>query len=404
MEFDRNRVPRSQVRRIVLLFVGFWTVILCLALAFASRGALAAMAVNALTTPLPPTVTRFVAATVTLTQPATTVLPSPSLTPVLPSPSPQPSASPTIEPSPTAIPSPTRFYIIPARPTALPTPDLPAAAPFPTTCDGPGRINILLLGIDGVNNNYYRAARTDTIILLGINFTSKSANMLSVPRDLWVPLPGLGQVTADRINTAYHYGELFGVPGGGPAALETVISSTFGLRVDRYVTVDFDAFIQGIDAIGGIDINIPKPLHDPAYPLRDGTGTIVIDFPAGDVHMDGATALIYARIRHDSSDFNRMRRQQQVLFAARDKLLSPFTLPQLPGLVQLLLGAARTDMSLQDLALLGCLAPQVNSQSIQSWVIDGNMVQDARLADGADVLMPNMDAIVPVLKQFNVGQ
>jgi len=265
-------------------------------------------------------------------------------------------------------------------------------------------MNIMLVGIDGVTNNYYRAARSDTIIMVGVNFAAKTANMLSIPRDLWVPLPGLGQVTADRINTAYHYGELFGVPGGGPAALESVISATFGLRVDRYVVVDFDAFIQGIDAIGGVDINIPKPLHDPAYPLRDGSGTIVIDFPAGEVHIDGATALIYARIRHDSSDFTRMHRQQQVLFAARDKLLSPFTLPQLPGLVQLLLGAARTDMSLQDLALLGCLAPQVNAQAIQSSVIDGNMVQDTRLADGADVLLPNMDAIIPVLKQFNVGQ
>jgi LCP family protein required for cell wall assembly len=261
-----------------------------------------------------------------------------------------------------------------------------------------------MIGIDGVNDNYYRAARSDTIIMLGVNFAAKTANMLSIPRDLWVPLTGLGTITADRINTAYHYGELFGVPGGGPAALSTVLSTTFGLRVDRYVVVNFDSFIQGIDAIGGVDINIPKPLHDPAYPLRDGTGTIVIDFPAGQVHMDGATALIYARIRHDSSDFTRMRRQQQVLFAARDKLLSPLTLPQLPGLVQVLMGAARTNLSLQDMALLGCLAPQVNKQSIQSWVIDGNMVQDTRLQDGADVLLPNMDAIVPVLKQFNVGQ
>jgi LCP family protein required for cell wall assembly len=329
---------------------------------------------------------------------------APSSTPVPPSPSAQASSSPTTEPSPTPLPSPTRFYIIPAQPSPLPTPDLPAAAPFPTTCDGPGRINILLIGIDGVNNNYYRAARSDTIIMLGVNFASKTANMLSIPRDLWVPLPGLSQVPADRINTAYHYGELYGVPGGGPAELEGVISSTFGLRVDRYVTVDFDAFIQGIDAVGGVDINIPKPLHDPAYPLRDGSGTIVIDFPAGDVHMDGATALIYARIRHDSSDFTRMRRQQQVLFAARDKLLSPFTIPQLPGLVQLLLGAARTDMSLQDMALLGCLAPQINTQAIQSWVIAGNMVQDTRLGDGADVLLPNMENIVPVLKEFNVGE
>jgi LCP family protein required for cell wall assembly len=401
MQFDRNLVPGSQVKRVVFLFVAFWLMLLCLAVALASRGTITAMAVSALTTPIPPTVTRFVVLTPTVTPPPSV---APSNTAIPPSSSPVPSSSPTTEPTPTPIPSPTRFYIIPAQPTALPTPDLPPAAPFPSTCDGPGRINILLIGIDGVTNNYYRAARSDTIILLGINFADKSANMISIPRDLWLPLPGLGQVTADRINTAYHYAELFSVPGGGPAELGNVLSATFGLRVDRFVVVDFDAFIQGIDAIGGVDINIPKPLHDDAYPLRDGSGTIVIDFPAGQVHMDGATALIYARIRHDSSDFTRMRRQQQVLFAARDKLLSPATLPQLPALVQVLLGAARTNLSLEDIALLGCLAPQISSQAIQSWVMDGNMVQNTRLADGAAVLLPNMDAIVPVLKQFNVGQ
>jgi anionic cell wall polymer biosynthesis LytR-Cps2A-Psr (LCP) family protein len=99
-----------------------------------------------------------------------------------------------------------------------------------------------------------------------------------------------------------------------------------------------------------------------------------------------------------------MRRQQQVLFAVRDKLLSPQVIPHLPALAHTLVGAARTDLSLEDLALLGCLGPQVNTSAIQSWVIDGSMVQDVRLSDGAQVLMPNMNAIVPVLEQFNVGE
>jgi anionic cell wall polymer biosynthesis LytR-Cps2A-Psr (LCP) family protein len=182
------------------------------------------------------------------------------------------------------------------------------------------------------------------------------------------------------------------------------LTKTFGLRVDRFVVIDFSAFVQGIDAIGGVDITIPKPIHDDNYPLSDGVGTMVIDFPAGQVHMDGATALIYARIRHDSSDFQRMHRQQQVLFAARDRLLSPATLPKLPALVQVLIGAARTNLSLGDLALLGCLGPQIPVGAIQTWVIDGNMVRDATLPGGAAVLFPNMNASVPVLQQFNTGQ
>ncbi len=401
MRFDRNLVPRNYVKRVILLFVAFWVIVACLGVALATRESLSTVAVAALTSPLPPTVTRFLAATATQTQDPTVAV---SATHPQSTTTARPTDTPTTEPSPTQVPSPTRFYIIPDRPTPLPTPNLPPAAPFPSTCDGPGRMNILLMGIDGVDDNYYRAARTDTIIMVGVNFAAKSANMVSIPRDLWVPLTDLGPVTADRINTAYHYGELLGFPGGGPAALSTVLSDTFGLRVDRYVVINFDSFIQGIDAIGGVDIDIPKPLHDPAYPLRDGSGTIVIDFPAGHIHMDGATALIYARIRHDSSDFVRMRRQQQVLFAARDKLLSPATLPQLPALVRVLMGAARTNLTLQDMALLGCLAPQVNAQSIQSWVIDANMVQDTTMADGAAVLLPQMDAIMSLLTKFNVGQ
>jgi LCP family protein required for cell wall assembly len=265
-------------------------------------------------------------------------------------------------------------------------------------------MNILLIGIDGFSNNYGRSARADTLVLVGVNFAEKSARMLSVPRDLWVQLPGLPQVPEGRINTAYHYGQLYQAPGGGPGELTAVFANTFGLRVDRYVVVSFAAFEQGIDAIGGIDLNIPEPIHDSHYPLRDGSGTIAIDFPAGQVHLDGSNALIYARIRHDSSDFRRMRRQQQVLFAVRNRLLSPQTLPHLPALAQVLMGAAHTNLSLEDLALLGCLGVQIGSDAIQTWVIDSSMTQDTRLADGAQVLTPNMEAIVPVLEQFNAGE
>ncbi len=323
---------------------------------------------------------------------------SPTNTRVVRSPTPGPS------PTPLASATATRFYVVPAQPTPIPTPVLPPAAPFPTSCDGPGRMNILLIGIDGFIANYERAARADAIVVVGANFEAKNAQMLSLPRDLWVQLPNLLQVPEARINTAYHYGEYYQIPGGGPAELAATVSNTFGLRIDRYVVVNFTAFEQGIDAIGGIDLNIAQPLHDSAYPLRDGSGTIAVDFPAGWVHLDGSAALIYARIRHDSTDFQRMRRQQQVLFAIRDRLLSPDTLPQLPALAQTLMGSARTDLTLDDIALLGCLAPQISRDAIQAWVVDSTMTEDTRLPDGAQVLLPKMDAILPILQTFNVGQ
>jgi LCP family protein required for cell wall assembly len=266
-------------------------------------------------------------------------------------------------------------------------------------------MNLLLVGIDGFDGNYSRAARADTLIAVGVNFSAKTAQMLSFPRDLWVRLPGVTQAPEARINTAYHYGELYDVPGGGPAELSAVMANTFGLRIDRFVIVSFPAFERGVDAIGGIDLDLAQPIHDANYPLRDGSGrTIAIDFPAGRIHMDGATALIYARIRHDSSDFQRMRRQQQVLFAIRDKLLSPETLPHLPALAQALYGAIHTNLTIEDVALLGCLGPQINQSAIQSWVIDGSMVEPTRLADGAQVLMPKMDALLPLLQTFNTGE
>jgi LCP family protein required for cell wall assembly len=219
-----------------------------------------------------------------------------------------------------------------------------------------------------------------------------------------VQLPGITDPPAARINTAYHYGEYYQVPGGGPEELRATIAGTFNLRLDRYVVVNFLAFEQGVDAIGGVDLDLPAPLQDASYPLRDGSGTIAVNFPAGPIHMDGATALIYARIRHDSNDINRMKRQQQVLFAIRDKLLLPETIPQLPALAQVLLTAVRTDLTLDDIALLGCLGPQINREAIQAWVIDTTMVTPTKFADGAQVLMPNMDAIAPILEAFNTGE
>lgn len=399
MKFDRKLKTNNYAPSIVWVFVGFWSLALCVFAALAAREPLTNMA---LALGLTPSVTPLVMVLPTATwQPEATDTPLPAATVAI-----LPSAEPVVVTAALEVlePTATRFYVIPAQPTAIPTPVLPEAAAFPTTCDGPGRMNILLIGIDGFNNNYYRAARSDTIILLGVNFAAKSAQMLSIPRDLWVQLPGLVQVPEGRINTAYHYGELYSAPGGGPGELSAVLANTFGLRVDRYATVSFTAFEQGIDAIGGVDINIPEPIHDDSYPLRDGSGTIAIDFPAGQVHMDGATALIYARTRHDSSDFQRMRRQQQVLFAVRNQLLRPQTLLQLPALTQALMGATRTDLSLDDMALLGCLGPQIDVSAIQTWVISGNMVKDTKLADGAQVLLPVMDAILPVLEQFNVGE
>lgn len=398
MKFEKGLLPRSYGLRdlgLLLLFVGVTACTL-----FSIASGIPTRAIALLQQPPSPTVVSLTALSLT-SSPSPVPLDRPTAATRTPGTgSPVPTELP-----PTLVPTATWFYEIPAQPTPIPTPVLPPAAPFPSSCDGPGRMNILLIGIDGFDGNYSRAARADSIMVIGVNFSAKSAQMLSFPRDVWVQLPNITQVPEARINTAYHYGELYGVPGGGPAELSAVMANTFSLRIDRFAVINFLAFEQGIDAIGGIDVNLPKPIHDGSYPLRDGSGrTIAIDFPAGWVHLDGAAALIYARTRHDSSDFQRMRRQQQVLYAIRDKLFSPETIPQLPALAQILFSSVYTNLTLDDIALLGCLGPQINPSAIQAWIIDNSMVQPTTLSDGAQVLLPKMDVILPLLQNFNVGE
>lgn len=307
--------------------------------------------------------------------------------------------------APTEVLAPTNFYIAPVNPTPIPTPVLPEAAPFPDSCDGPGRMNILIIGMDGRSANYDRAARADALMLVGVNFGDKTAQVLSIPRDLWVQIPEVGATPLheNRINTAYGSGLLANYPGGGPAFEAYTISQNFGIRVDRTVVLNFSAFENAIDTVGGVDINVTKAIHDNKYPDDEG-GSLVLDIPAGEVHMDGKTALMYARTRHQDSDFGRMRRQQQVMMALRDRLFSPDVIPVLPSLAQLLYNSVKTDISLDEVGLLGCVGPQIDPNAITRVVIDSTMVTPFQTEGGADVLRPNMDLIQSALEAFSSGQ
>lgn len=298
---------------------------------------------------------------------------------------------------PSATPLPTGWFVASANPTPISTPALPAAADFPESCDGPGRINILLIGVDGRGNNF--RGRSDSIMLVGVNFGDRSAQVLSLPRDLWVQVPEYGgdPLLEGRINTAF--------PRGGPELLGQTITHNFGLRIDRYIIANFTAFEDAIDAVGGIDVFLDTAIRDDEYPMDDGTGnTMVLDIPAGWVHMDGEVALMYSRTRHQDSDFGRMKRQQKVMLAIRDKLLSPDVLPALPGLAQLAYQSVQSNLSLADIGLLGCVGPQIDPASISRIIIDQQMTTNFTTTDGAQVLAPDMDAIIPVLEVFNEGE
>ncbi len=320
-----------------------------------------------------------------------------TVTPILDDPRP-----PTHTPTPVL--RPTGYYSAPIDPTPIPTPVLPEAAPFPSSCEGPGRMNILIVGMDGRSANYDRAARADALTVVGVNFGDRTAQVLSIPRDLWVQIPAYGDqpTVENRINTAYALGQQYGYPGGGAAFEAYAISQILGLRIDRTVVLNFSVFENTVDTIGGVDIEVKRAISDPKYPDDEG-GTLVLEIPAGLVHMDGRTALMYARTRHQDSDFGRMRRQQQVMMAVRDKLLTPETLVVLPSLAQLIYQSVRTDLTLEEVGLLGCVGPQISADAITRIVIDQKAVEPLN-ANGAQVLKPRMDVILPLLEAFSTGQ
>jgi polyisoprenyl-teichoic acid--peptidoglycan teichoic acid transferase len=249
---------------------------------------------------------------------------------------------------------------------------------------------ILLLGVDERPDEQQRGipGHTDTIAVVVMQ-PPGGATLISFPRDLWVTIPGYGE---QRLNVAYPLGAQSGEAAGGPKLLERTITAAFGLPVDRWARVDFRGFATLVDALGGVEIDVPRTLVDETYPTEDyGTRRLVI--PAGRQRMDGATALAYVRTRAPDSDFGRVGRQQQLLAALREQALTPAGLLRLPGALLTLPDAVRSDLSAREtLALLRTLATLPRDR-LHPLVIGPDLAPPARTAGGADVLMPRTDAI-----------
>jgi LCP family protein required for cell wall assembly len=283
--------------------------------------------------------------------------------------------------------------------TAVPTSTLEPPVPeveYPTWDDA-SRINILFVGLRGNFPNEDKCPFcTDTLILLTIDPSTKTAGMLSIPRDMWINIPGFGY---SRINTAWTLGRASKLPGGGPALAMETVSQFIGVPVDYYVQVDFDTFIDAIDLLGGVDIyNDETLLLDP---VSHG-----VDYPkvkltcCGERHLNGRTALAYARCRNlkqgcDDGDFGRARRQQKVIFAIRDKILDPENFPalmaQAPELYATFSAGIQTNLSFNDALKLAVLVRDIPKESIRSAVIDTNsVIPDSVMVRGvnASILRP----------------
>lgn len=212
----------------------------------------------------------------------------------------------------------------------------------------PEPIDIVILGVDARDGQGWMT-RTDSIILMNITPRTLDVSMLSIPRDVFIQVPGYGE---QRINTINVLGEQETPNTGGPALVKASLQQSFGVEVDRYVRLDFDAFVELIDAVGGVTIEVPKRIVDYEYPTRDG-GIMQIEFEPGRQKMDGERALQYARTRHQDDDYQRAARQQQVVDALVRKLTNPLQVVNWPRVAYVLRTHTDTDLSVWNMLEMG---------------------------------------------------
>jgi LCP family protein required for cell wall assembly len=293
---------------------------------------------------------------------------SPDSCDTTPSPSPGGSVEPTDEPLDTPSPTPTQP---PIQGSALPEQTIP---PW----NGTERLNILLIGTDQRPNE--GTYNTDTLIVVSIDPTTKQVAMFSLPRDTTgVPVPpgplqnAYGSTYNAKINSLYtavrNRPDL--VPGTsrtrGYNGLKEVLGYLYNLDIKYFVEVNFDGFKQVVDAMGGVTINVQVPVLDESYPSDTGR-TARVYIPAGIQHMTGAQALVYARSRHLSDDFDRGARQQRVLTSLREQANVAALIPRIPDLLAAVKATVRTDIPQDQLARLAGLAASVDTKNIRSYV------------------------------------
>jgi LCP family protein required for cell wall assembly len=250
------------------------------------------------------------------------------------------------------------------------------------------RINILLLGVDQ-RPDEEGPWRSDTIIIVTVDPRSMTAGALSIPRDLYVEVPGYDE---QRINMAHFLGDAYHYPGGGTGLAMKTIEYNFGIPMHYYIRVNFQGFRDIVDYLGGVTINVDKEIWDHRYP--DGQyGYTTIHIPAGRQLMDGRMTLQYARTRHSGTDFDRLRRQQEVLMAIRSKALRLDLIPKIPMLASTLGYTVKTNLQLGEVITLAQIASQIDAEDIRFGVIDETMTVPIVLDNGADVLFPKRDRI-----------
>ncbi len=349
----------------------------------------------------------------TTTPPATVALPTatpasrPLASPTQPlpvTPGPRPTQRPTATATLSWLPlifappvqgAPQRQYPPPATPRGkMPLP-MPGPAERELT-DG-NMLTFLLLGADRAEKWF----RTDAILLVVLRPAEHSVSVISFPRDLYVYIPGW---TMNRINTAYYRGQSSGYPGGGPGLMADTFMYNFGIRLDYVALADFQAFVRLVDALGGLEVLVACPytdwrLKDPDLDPQDPDNWELYTVEPGRVWMDGEMALWYARARKKSTDFDRGRRQQEILRALQAKALSPSVLPKLPALYRIWQEEVESNIDWEVVARLLPWARGIQPAQVRFYRIGPRYIRFWRTPGGASVLLPRRGAIADLLAE-----
>jgi len=243
----------------------------------------------------------------------------------------------------------------------------------------PVRHNILLLGLDS-REGEGMVARSDTIVLMTVIPLRPDVGMLSIPRDLWIDIPGIGE---NRINTIHFFAES-AEPGSGPGTTKKVISDLFDVPLNYTVRLRFDGVVEVVDAMGGVKIDLAQPMSG---------------YQAGEHVLNGTQALAFVRDRSGSDDFARMARGQLFLKALWQQLVVPGTWLKIPDVIRSIFGIVETDIPVWLWPRLGFALLRAGPDGINTVVITREMVVPFTTAGGAQVLAPNWEVILPEVNQ-----
>ena len=295
--------------------------------------------------------------------------------------------------SPTATPGLNQLFPTQAAPPAQANAVNPTALPPLTDNE---TINFLLIGSDKRPGSSYR---TDTLVIAVVWPKEGQVSLISIPRDLWIYIPTVGM---QRINTAYQSGEIGDYLGGGPGLLKDTIAYNLGIRIDHTAMVEFDGFRRIVDTLGGIELPVSCAytdwrLIDPSYDPNNEDNWWLYTVGPGQVHMDGDLALWYARSRSKSNDFDRGRRQQEVLRTIFQKALQTDTFGKIPQLYNDFSSTVITDLSLPDMLLMAPYAVNFTNANIRGYFINPPLVSPWTTPGGASVLLPNEEALKQML-------